>query len=167
MREQIWPTLVNLKFKSYCLDLILEKFQKHERYINVFLAVASSGSIAAWAIWNVYPLLWGGIIALSQVVTVIKPYFPFYRHIKEINSKCSRLELLHIELEHLWYKVQHEKITEDECSDQFFSLKKQSVDILNFADDTIFDVSPSLEKVANERMDVYLKTNYNLTNTIN
>lgn len=167
MREQIWATLNDLKFKGYCLSLVVDKFQRWDRGINSFLAIASSGSIAAWAIWNKYPLVWGTIIAVSQVLTAIKPFFPFFKYVKELNAKCFRVEQLNIEFEHLWYKIQNQKITSEKSEELYFEYKKTIADILSFGDDTVFNVSKIIESKANEKMKRYLKNHYQIEININ
>jgi hypothetical protein len=167
MRTQIWGALCNLQFKSYCLTLLVKKNQHWDRNINVFLAIASSTSIAAWAIWKVTPIIWASIIAVSQVLTVVKPYFPYFKYVKEFNLKCVRLELMNIEYERLWHRLQNKKVTDDEADEQYFELRKQTSEILNFSDDTIFEVTPLIEKKANEMMKNYLQTNYGISININ
>jgi hypothetical protein len=167
MREQIWAFLNDTKFKGYCLTFLVNKFQKWDRNINIFLAIASSTSIAAWAIWKVNPLIWAAIIAASQVLTVIKPYFPYFKYVKELNAKSFRVDLLNIEFERLWYKLQNKKITEDEAVEIYFDLRKHTTEIFNFGDDTIFDVKKDIEQKANERMKVFLKNNYGISININ
>ncbi len=167
MRNQIWGALCNQQFKSYCLALLVKKYQRWDRNINVFLAIASSTSIAAWAIWKVTPIVWASIIAVSQVLTVVKPYFPYFKYVKEFNLKCIRLENINIEFERLWHKLQTKKITEDQADDMYFELRKQTSEILNFSDDTIFEVTPTIKKKANEQMKSFLQTNYEISITVN
>ena len=167
IRTQIWSLLNNTKFHGYCLAILVDKFQKRERIINIFLALVSSGSIAAWAIWRVEPMIWGAIIAISQVIMAIKPYIPYFKYVKEFNSKNSRIDYLNIEIEKLWYKYQNKKITEAEAEEIYFDIKKQIVSILNFDDDTVFSITPKIEKKANEKMKVFLKNNYNMDVNIN
>lgn len=167
MREQIWATLIDTKFKGYCLSFLVDKFQKWDRNINIFLALASSTSIAAWAIWEVNPMIWAAIIALSQVMTVVKPYFPYFKYVKELNTKSSQVDLLNIEFERLWYKLEHRKITTDEGVEIYFDLRKQMTDVFKFSDDTIFDVKSNIEQKSNERMKVFLKNNYGILININ
>ncbi len=162
MTSQIWATLNDTRFKGYCLHILVQRFQRLDRAINIFLAIASSGSIAAWAIWNSYPMVWGTIIALSQVVTAIKPFFPYYKYVKELNSKCLRIESLNIELEKLWYKLQKDKISDDEASEAYFDIRAQCNEVFNFADETILEVSKAIENKANQKMKVFLKSNYNI-----
>ncbi|PKV50795.1 hypothetical protein ATE84_2862 [Aquimarina sp. MAR_2010_214] len=167
MREQIWATLNDLKFKGYCLELVVEKFQKWDRNVNIFLAITSSGSIGAWAVWQKYPMIWAGIIVISQVLTVIKPFFPYFKYVKELSAKRFRIENLNIEVEQLWYKLQNGKIGEDEAAEDYFEMKKQIAETFNFNDDTIFNVKTEIVDKANNRMKVFLKNNYNIEIDIN
>ncbi len=43
-------------------------------------------SIAAWEIWQEYQMVWAVIIALSQVITAIKPFLPFRQRLKPIRN---------------------------------------------------------------------------------
>lgn len=167
MRKQIWATLCDTKFKGYCLTSLVDKFQRWDRNTNIFLAIASSGSIAAWAIWQVHPMIWGLIIAVSQVLTVLKPYFPYFKYVKELNSKSFSVELLNIDIEQLWYKVQNGKISEDDAIKVYFNFRKRATGIFNFEDDTMFNVNKKIKKKANDRMKVFLKNNYNTLIEVN
>lgn len=165
MRKQIWSELCNLKFKGYCLEFLVDRFQKWDRNVNIFLAIASSGSIAAWAIWRDWSegaLIWGGIIALSQVITVIKPYFPYYKYVKELNSKHLRVSVLNIEFERLWYKIENDLITDEQSADIYFEYQKEIAGIFNFSDDTMFNVSERIKKRANLKMKTFLKSKYGI-----
>lgn len=162
MRNQIWAELCNIRYKGYCLNFLMGKFQKLDRNINIFLAIASSGSIAAWAVWDSSPLIWGTIIALSQVITVIKPYFPYYKYVKELNTKQLKIEVLNIEFERLWYKIQNKLITTEQSADTYFEYKKEITQILNFNDDIIFDIDSKIQNKSNLKMKNYLKNNYGI-----
>lgn len=167
MKKKIWATLNNVKFKGYCLDLLIDKYQKIDRNINIYLAVASSGSIAAWAIWDQFPMIWGVVIATTQVITVIKPYIPYFKYVKELKGKSLKLENLNLELERLWYYHNNKKISDEEIETRYFELKKDFTEILNFQDDTILTVTSEIEQKANRKMKVFLKTNYNVDIQIN
>lgn len=167
MKEQIWSGLCNIKYKSYLSGLLIERFQKKDRRINILIAVASSGSIAAWAFWQIVPIIWGGIIAASQVAFALKPYFPFSKYVKELNKKSIQIENLTIDYEKLWYKYQYEKIDEDTAVEEYFELKKRQTELLNFSDETILSVGDKTKKEANKRMKIYLKSNFGMTININ
>jgi hypothetical protein len=162
MKTETWSLLCNCKYKSYYIGHLVTKFQKYDRNINIFLAIASSGSIAAWAVWSIYPWVWGLIIAISQVLSVIKPYIPFFKYVKELNLKLIRIENLNIEIEKLWYKIQRNKISEDDSIEEYFEFQKQLTEILSFSDESIFDLDKKIQDKSNKQMKVFLRTKYNI-----
>jgi len=163
MKIQLWSTLCNLKFKEYCIGLLISKFQKLDRNINIFLALASSGSIGAWAIWKEYPMIWGSIIVVSQIVSTIKPYFPYNKYVKELNERYLKIEYINIELEQLWYKYSKRKVNDDQANELYVEIRKEIAKALNFSSDTIFNINKKIEYEANKRMEIFLKSNYNIT----
>ena len=64
---------------------------------NALRATASSSAIAAWAVWQAYPLIWAGVIAASQVADALKDVFPFTARHKAANDLVTSLDLLLIE----------------------------------------------------------------------
>lgn len=161
--DRIWATFCNMKYKGFLLELLVSKYQKLDRNVNIFLAIASSGSIAVWAVWQQYPLIWSSIIALSQFVTAVKPYFPYSKIAKELNTRSIKLDLLNVEFERFWNKVQRGKLTEDMIEQQYFDHTKTYAEILKFPDDIIFDTSKDMEEKGNQNMKNYLKTHYGVT----
>jgi hypothetical protein len=81
-------------------------------------AVASSSAIAAWAVWQSYPMIWGGIIALSQVADVLKDVFPFAARDKAANNLTSSLEVLLIEVLYEAEGVYAGRFTNEEITDR-------------------------------------------------
>jgi len=162
MRQQIWSNLCNLKFKTYYMELLFQRYQKRDRSISILIAITSSTSIATWAVWKEVPLLWAGLIALSQVITVVKPYFPFSKYIKELNTKILKAENLNLEFEKLWSKVQRNKLAEDSIDEIFYDLKKQMNEILNFSDEVILPAVPVYQMQANQKVKTFLESNFNV-----
>lgn len=162
IKERIWATFCNMKFKGFILGMLVQKYQRLDRSINIFLALASSGSIAAWAIWKDFPLLWSSIIAISQVITTLKPFFPYYKVAKELNTRCLKMDLINIELERLWNKIQRGKLTEDILEQSYFDFGRSYAEILNFPDDLVFETSEKIKAEANIRMMNFLKTYYGI-----
>ena len=167
LRDNIWATFCNMKYKGYLFELLVSRYQKIDRSVNIFLAVASSTSIAAWAIWQTLPLLWSTIIAISQVVTTIKPYFPYSKIIKELNSRCYKMDLLNIEYERFWNKVQRAKLNDDAIEQLYYDHNKTYAEVLNFPDDLVFDTPKTIEDKANFKMKNFLKTYYTIQININ
>lgn len=131
MQEKYWNYMVQIRAWIYYLDIYAEKSYKWDRRIKAYGAIASSSSIAAWAIWRDLSYVWAFIIALSQVLTAIKDYIPFGRRLKLLRSFIEDMNLLYIKIEYDWYKVAQGELTENEINTLLFSYKKEFASIEN------------------------------------
>ena len=162
IRNKIWGCLVDCRFKTALMGYKIQRFQKIDRSLNLLLAIASSGSIAAWAIWNYLPLLWGAIIAFSQVIQVIKPYFPYSKYIKILNDKSKEMQSVNLRFEMLFYELDHHEENNKIIEKKYFALKQEANNICFFSDDSSFSFSDNDVQKANEESKNYLKQNYNV-----
>ncbi|WP_417911315.1 hypothetical protein [Candidatus Electronema sp. PJ] len=101
----IWKQLYRVNVRSIYLEKLLKRNEATDRYINMFLAIASSSSIAGWALWNKYVYVWTTIIALSQVINAILPYLPYKERIKSLSGLARDLRQLGIMIERTWLDI--------------------------------------------------------------
>ena len=52
LQSQYWTELLELRTHAYYLELYQIKCERIELFISIILAVTSSASIGAWAIWK-------------------------------------------------------------------------------------------------------------------
>ena len=50
MKEEIWHSLVNVKFKAFYTCICGQKADLYDRLISIILAVFSSASVAGWGL---------------------------------------------------------------------------------------------------------------------
>ena len=143
----IWKQLFRVNVRSVYLEKLLKHNETTDRYINIFLAIASSTSIAGWALWNKYIYVWTGIIALSQVINAILPYLPYKERIKSLSALARDLRQLGITIELTWLdiaagglpesrmrKLYHEYLQKEaEYEEKYFSGKSIPEDLSLFA----------------------------------
>ena len=142
---------------------MIKVYQERERWTNVLLAFASSGSVATWAIWDKAPLLWGGIIAASNVIMVVKPHFPYSKYLKEIREKKIYALTINLEFEKLWFKVEHDKLNEDMAMEEFFLIRENLNKAFNFNEDISLQDKQSIQANAATKTKTYFEINYNVT----
>lgn len=135
-------------------------YQERERWTSIMIALASSGSIATWAIWSKYPLLWGGIIAISQVVAFVKPYFPYNKYLSEVQKKKNIALKVNLDFERLWYKMQYDKISEEESVNEFFHIKELMNKAYNFKEDINAQRNQSIIDEATNKTETFFKINH-------
>ena len=150
-QERYWQELYDLKVHATYLEIYLLKTEKIDKIVNAFLAVASSGSIAGWAIWKEYQIVWASIIVLSQFINAIKPFLPFSSRIKTISKALKEMELLSIEYEEKWFYIAEGEKTTEETHILRFEMKKKKLKIMTkyFTVDILPDNEKYLEEAEN------------------
>ncbi|QKX17751.1 hypothetical protein [Microbulbifer sp. YPW1] len=126
-QQKYWSLIRELKTHVIYLHNYAARSEWWDKAINILLAITSSSSIAAWAIWQEYQLLWAVIIALSQVVTAIKPFLPFKQRLKPISDLNDQIQDISLDCERHWFSVAEGELTEKEIHDLYISLKDKSL----------------------------------------
>lgn len=114
IQQHIWRQLYRIKVHSIYLELLHAKTETIDRSIKIFLAIASSSSIAGWAIWKDAQFIWATIIAASQVLNSIRPFLPYRERMKALSSLSRELEELAIHIEIKWLEIAAGELTEKE-----------------------------------------------------
>lgn len=161
LQEQYWELIKQTKFEIYYLDEYVRATHTPEISINIFTAVASSASIAGWAIWNEYGLVWSIVIAVSQVVNVVKPFLPYAKRFKLLQDMRDELALLCLDIEYHWYGISQGDFTERQIHDKLFELRKKKEEIQrrNISGHYLPKKKHLIEK-ADIEIDKYLQQNY-------
>lgn len=81
-----WKELYQTKFHTEYIELFLQKSENWDKRLNIFIAICSSASIAAWAIWKENYWIWTTIIAASQVIQAIKPFLPYQERMRSLSA---------------------------------------------------------------------------------
>jgi hypothetical protein len=157
IRDKIWYFMIDAKTNEKYSSLVVKKYQIWDLFTNLFLALTTSSSVAAWAFWEKYSAIWLLIIGISQVIMVVKPYFLFPKYIKVFNEKSIHWQHLTVSLEQLWHELNQNYIDEKIASERFFEFKQKCLNFDNTPDDLIFfSHSKQLTQAENE-CNIYLK----------
>lgn len=161
MQEKYWKYMVQIKAWIFYLDIYSESSYRWDRRINVFTAIVSSTSIAAWAIWQQYSYIWSFIIAVSQIITAIKSFFPFNKRLKIIVPFMEDLKYLYNKLEYNWYKVASGDLTEEEINEMLFEFKNDftSLENKNLKEENLLERNDFKSK-ADRKADLYFENNF-------
>ena len=161
MQEKYWRYMVQIKVWIFYLDLYGESSYKWEKRINVFSAIVSSTSIAAWAIWQQLSFAWSFIIAISQVLSAIKGFLPYSRRLKSIVPFMEDLKFLYNRMEYTWFKVASGEMTEEEINEILYEFKNEYTNIENkhLKDETLLE-NEKFKKKSDMKTDAYFENNF-------
>jgi len=156
-----WREFTQLKEHSLYLNLYQVSDNRVEFWKNIILAIASSSAIGAWAIWQVVPLLWGFIIAGSQVIQAISPLLPYKKRMEHLNKLSSEFDGLCIKAEEDWYEIANGKKTNDEVHDIQMRLKKKALQISEKQlKGFVIPIKDKLSNQAIEQRELYFKNQF-------
>jgi hypothetical protein len=160
-QRRFWNELTSLRGQIEYLYLYERHYESIDRGIKIFLAVASSGSIAAWTIWRNLSVLWGGIIAAAHFINTIKDYLPFERRLKSIQQLTGKLEAVFVQWETVWNQLAAGGLSDQSINSRLAELKKVKIDLLGdaFSDGSLPD-RPKLHAPAASRAALYFNTIY-------
>lgn len=142
------------------IELLLERSEKVDRGLRIVVAVASSSSIGAWAIWNTLSWLWASVIALSQVVTAINQYLPYRSRMKAYSSLLVDLEELMIQAELKWHSISDGQLTTAEINKARFEIRSSKQKSLNKHIQTTIPTDKKLQEIAEMQASNYFLTFY-------
>lgn len=129
MRTRIWNNMANTKFKAIYTCECSRLADRTGRAYSFFLSFASASSVAAWAVWQQLPGLWAGIIAVSQVLHIAKPYLPFMKHDKDFLEMCFNFDYLYLDYERLWVAYDDDRLTDEDAEKKFYVLRERELKI--------------------------------------
>jgi hypothetical protein len=119
-----WKQMTELKVASSYIRLYRDYLGKWVTALGVLRAIASSGSIAAWAIWRQYAFVWGAIIAASQVTDALKDVFPFTKRHKAASTHTVTLGAMFIDAQLEWESIFSGRYSDEQIMKMRYKLMK-------------------------------------------
>jgi hypothetical protein len=158
-KERFWHFFTTTTVQGFLLKRVASRSETIETWLNCFFAVTSSASIATWAVWQKYPLVWGGIIAASQVATAIKPFLPYRKLQANTMGLINAFFPILLTVEESWYKICNENLQPEEIDSLLMAHKRdlQRVEAEHFKDSQL-PHKPNLLAKAKEDSDEYFKS---------
>jgi hypothetical protein len=123
-QQLYWAEIVKLKVASLYICSYRDYLSRWVTGLGIIKAIASSVSIAAWAIWQKYSFVWGLVIAVSQVADALKDVFPFAKKHKAAAQHAITLDVLFIDAQLEWDNIFSGKYSNDQISTRLHKLRK-------------------------------------------
>ncbi len=116
--------MIELKVAAGYIRRYRDDLGKWVTGLGTVKAIASSGSIAAWAIWREYAFIWGAIIAIAQVVDALKDVFPFTKRHRAASEHAITLGSIFIDAQLEWENIFSGRLTDEQIADRQHKLRK-------------------------------------------
>lgn len=157
-----WRQIEQLKGAAVCIRLYRNQLARRVRAVEIVKAVASSGAIAGWYMFDSHKFLWGGIIALAQLLDVLKDAFPFAKLHRQAASLTVALEFLLIDAEGEWEKIHIGKIEDKAIVERRTRLRKLQLEAEQKHFPEGFEPGRRIVALATEETRTYFLVTYDL-----
>lgn len=161
IQEKYWRLLEDQKISTRYYYLYSNKLEKTDRLVEMIITISSSGSIASWAVWQEFPMLWASIIVGGQFLMTIKSYLPFKSRLKALSAIRKGLSSVVIKTENNWFEVSNGSMTEAEINELltqqrelFLSILSEGLENVTLPDDD------KLIRKAEQDIGLYFKAHY-------
>lgn len=160
-QKRYWSQLQEFRIHLIYLHLYAANSEWWDKCVNIFLAITSTSSIAAWAVWQKYQMVWAIIIAASQVVAAIKSFLPYQQRLKAIGNLNDRLQEICLESEKFWYSVAQGEMSDKEIHDLYIELRSKSIEAeKKFLKNIVLPKKAELIEKAEAEADIYFRSKY-------
>jgi hypothetical protein len=161
IQELFWKEFYHLKFQVNYIEQHLGKTELIDRSIKMFLAITSTGSIGAWVIWKNYALVWGFLIASSQVLNTIKSYLPYKDRLKSFSGLLTELDGISLYAELKWIDISSGLLTDDDVRKCLADIKtKKHVAVNKYVGNSIIPENSNFIDKANQVTSDYFESLY-------
>ena len=159
-QQLYWAQMIELKVATAYIRRYRDYLGKWTTGLGTVKAVASSGGIAGWAIWQEHAFVWGVIIAASQVTDALKDVFPFTKKHKAASAHTIILGSLFIDAQLEWENIFSGRYTDEEIMKRRHKLMKlqHEAERTSFPDGLA--TRNSLFAQAQQEAESYFKTTY-------
>jgi hypothetical protein len=123
-QQLYWAQMIDLKVAACYIRRYRDYLGKRVTALGTLRAIASSGSIAAWALWKEYAFVWGAIIAASQVADALRDVFPFTKKHKAASAHTVTLGSIFIDAQLEWENIFSGRYTDDQIMNRRHKLMK-------------------------------------------
>jgi hypothetical protein len=116
-----------------------------DRIISIIIAVISSASVASWLIWQRWTFVWAAIIALSNLLTILKPYLPYEKRVSAVNYMLPELKIIINDVEHYYNIIVTENVSDSDINNHIKTFRQKYTELENkFIDIAIFPDNPHI-----------------------
>ncbi|MCR5540634.1 MAG: hypothetical protein K6F71_07435 [Ruminococcus sp.] len=161
MKERYWKFMYQKMHKITYIDLYRERCIWYNRILKCVIALSSSGSVAAWAIWKNHAFIWGLIVAIGQVINILYEILPYRSRITELTALSSKWSVIESKIEHEWYYIQNDLYDDAKINDLItqYTQEWSSIDDYFLKVESL-PLKKNIQKKSEKNTKAYFENNY-------
>ena len=124
--------------------------------------IFSSAGIMGWKFWDNLPLIACIIIACISLLKLLQPHLIMNeKQLKNLDDIQRFYSDYYNKIEKLWYDFESDRITEEEATNIFFTLKSLEIDINPIVSETIKSKPKKIIQKCKKNSDEYFEQIFN------
>lgn len=160
MSDKFWYMIVDFKIAERYYYYYICDSKRWNNIVTGICLLTSAASIATWYIWKQVPALWAILIAGAQIVSVLKPLFPFSERLSAGRYIYQDVKKLVIEAESMWGSDGSD-ITDNKFRQYLSSFEKRYSDTEDrFSTPDLFPKKKALHDKAQQDAIKYFESRY-------
>jgi hypothetical protein len=157
-----WAKLVELKATALYTRNYRDLLSKRVTLVATVRAIASSASIGVWAVWRQYPMVWGAIIAGSQVADAVKEVFPLTKKQRAAAELAADLDRLFIDAQFEWESVFSGRLSDEQITVRLRKLRILQHDLERLHLKDGLPLKKELQARAEQEARIFFKNTYDV-----
>ena len=125
MVERYWAMMTDKHFDLVYLGLHHHRNVLIERWLDIILAVTSTGALGALIICDEMQIVLTIVLAITQVITSVRPYMPFHNRMDALDKGISQLNVLYNKIESKWNQIATGKMDDEEINRLYYEVQKE------------------------------------------
>lgn len=102
MEAVLWRAMLDSDFNSRYWRYVTDKYSMLDFVLKIFLALAASGSVAAWSIWSEYPSFWKALSAAAAAASIASPLLAYGKKAEVAAAHAGLWADLRVRYADLW-----------------------------------------------------------------
>ncbi len=115
-QDAYWQEFTQLKLATCYVRDYRNSIGRSERGVAILRAITSSVSVAAWAVWRKYALVWAFFIALAQVADALKDVLPLHKRRQALSRWSNALNRLFVDAQRDWESISIGRVKDERIS---------------------------------------------------
>lgn len=108
--KKAWDLLLTAEMNVRYWEKMSRKYDKREKNAKIFLAVMSSGTVAAWGVWEHNDYFWKILSGVSAVIAVALPILNWTKTIEAMVNAKHEWEKISTDYDMLWLTLFEEPV---------------------------------------------------------
>lgn len=125
MTERYWRMMTDKHFHLIYLGLHHHRNVIIERWLDIILAVISTGALGALIFCEEMQIILTVILALAQIVTAARPYLPFRNRMNALDKGICHLNIIYYKIESNWNKIVVSEMDDAEVNSLYYDFLKE------------------------------------------